>query len=323
MRNEAPGGNPPLDPPIGDPEDELMKEATAWTLRLRHAGAGDWEEFTGWLEADPRHWPAYREVARADLRIGALLEQVPERTAANDGAKWGRRGFIAAAAAAAAAAAIFYVSLPPAPTLYAIETGPGERRSIELAESTRIDLNGRSRIILDKENARFARLERGEALFRVRHLPDNPFRVEASDAQIRNVGTVFNVLNEGDTLIVEVAEGAVLFSADGDQLSLVAGKMLARQAGRTTTGSRLPATIGTWRRGELVYSSASYASIARDLARNTGIDVQASPGLGGRRFSGVILLDGDREALRRRVSLLLGVNVQLAGEGWVLAPADR
>jgi hypothetical protein len=37
----------------------------------------------------------------------------------------------------------------------------------------------------------------------------------------------------------------------------------------------------------------------------------------------VILLDGDREALRRRVSLLLGVNVQLAGEGWVLAPADR
>lgn len=307
---------------MGEAEDRIMEEATGWAIRLHHAGKTDWEEFVAWLEADERHWAAYRAIARIDLKVASLLpHQSPERTLQGRAA-WARRGFLTAGAAAAAAA-IAYMAMPGPAALYSIETGPGERRTVTLAGRTKIDLNGGTRVLLDRKNARFARLERGEALFDVEHIPSDPFRVEASDALIRNVGTVFNVRSEGDTLTVEVAEGAVLFSADGEQLSLVAGRRAVKEANRITLGSRDRATIGSWQRGELSYSAATYTEIARDLARNSGIQVQASPDVGRRRFSGVILLDGDREDLRRRVATLLGVEVRLAGEGWILAPADR
>ena len=38
---------------------EIEEQAVAWVIRLRDAGAEDWEEFTDWLEADPANAAAY------------------------------------------------------------------------------------------------------------------------------------------------------------------------------------------------------------------------------------------------------------------------
>lgn len=302
-----------------------MEEAIGWTIRLRRAGPDAWEEFTLWLEADPEHLPAYEEVALFDARLGTLLagEREPRAELPARSRGIGRRVLLAVGAAAALAASVGYVMLQAPPELYGIETAPGERRAIALDGGTRIDLNGGSRILLDRERPRFARLERGEALFSVVHRPSDPFRVEAGDVVIRNVGTVFNVLNQDHSIEAEVAEGAILFSADGEDLNLTAGQTAQEREGRVETGRRDPATVGGWRDGQLSYSSASFAEIARDLARNSGIAVRARPEVAERRFSGVIRLDPDRERLRRRLSALLEVDVRLAGEGWILAPSDR
>ena len=50
----------------------IEEEAIAWVLRLREAGADDWEAFTLWLEADPAHQAAYDEAALADLEAEEL-----------------------------------------------------------------------------------------------------------------------------------------------------------------------------------------------------------------------------------------------------------
>lgn len=305
--------------------EQIMDQAIGWTIRLRHAEAGHWQDFVQWLEADAAHRAAYLEVASLDLRVAELFEQnrSPDAAPARQRAPVVGRRALLAVGASAAAAAVAYFMLPGPSTLYAVETEPGERRAINLARGTRIDLNGASRILLDREDARFARLERGEALFTVFHEPSNPFQVEAGDAVIRNVGTVFNVLSDRETLVVEVSEGAVLFTADGEAVGLRAGETIRKEGNRIIAGRREPATIGGWRQGRLSYSSASYSEVARDLSRNSGLAVRAAPEVAGRRFSGVILLDGDREQLRRRISALLDVDVRLAGEGWILAPPDR
>lgn len=308
-------------------QEQIMEQAIGWAIRLHRADLRDWEDFTDWLEADPAHLAAYEEVGLADLRAAEQLGRhrsaptpAPLRRAARP---VGRRMLLAGGAAAALAASVGYFMLAGPQPLQAIETAPGERRTISLAGATSITLNGGSKILLDRGNVRFARLERGEALFSVVHEPSNPFRVEAGDVLIRNVGTVFNVLNQGDTIEAEVAQGAILFSADGEDLSLSAGDTAKAEAGAVETGRRDPTTVGGWRDGQLSYSSASFAQIARDLTRNSGIAVRARPEVAERRFSGVILLDPNRDRLRRRVSALLEVDVRLAGEGWILAPSDR
>jgi transmembrane sensor len=305
-----------------------MEEAIGWTIRLRDARAGEWEEFAGWLEADPEHLRVYEEVALADADAAALLplRQPPPAEPQPWGrhkAPIGRRLVLGGAAAAAIAATFGYVSLVAPRDIYAIETARGQRRTVALDGGTKIELNGASKILLDRKDVRFARLERGEAWFEVVHQADDPFRVEAGPAVVRNVGTKFNVLHEGETIAVEVAEGAVLFSSDGEEIGLSAGQAAQREAGQVTTTRREASSIGGWRGGQLNYASASYAQIARDLSRSSGVEVRAAPEVAARRFSGVIAVDPDRELMRRRLAALLEVNVRVAGEGWILAPPDR
>ena len=89
-------------------KDDIMDEAIRWTVRLREADAGAWEEFTGWLEADPEHLLAYEEVASLDA---GLEELEPQRAQSAEVVRFQarpllkRRALLGGAAAAMAAAA--------------------------------------------------------------------------------------------------------------------------------------------------------------------------------------------------------------------------
>ena len=309
---------------MADRKEQVMDEAIAWTIRLRHAEADQWQAFARWREADPAHLAAYESVAALDDGLDDLAPGPAVESRADRG--WSsRRSWLGGtvAAAAAAAAAVAWLMIPAPATLYPIETMPGERHMVNLPGGTVIHVNGGSRLLLDRANNRFARLEHGQALFSVVRDPGNPFRVDAGTVQIRNIGTVFDVEREksedGDVGI-EVAEGAVMISAGGQDLKLTSGET-AEVAGKTIeTGRRPAAAIGGWRDGQLSYSSATLAEIASDLSRSSGVQVRADPEVANRRFSGIILVDDDRDRLRARLAALLNVNVRLADDGWVLAP---
>lgn len=308
-------------------QQQISDEAIAWAIRLRGASAADWEEFTSWLEADPANLDAYEEVCAADeLAEGLPPAPEPARAAVEpvrEARPARRRTMLAWAAAAAVAGVIGYSSLPGPSDLYAVETAAGEQRRIALDDGSSIHLNGGSRLTLDRESPRFARLERGEALFTVVHSDSDPFRVEAGEARIEDLGTVFNVSRDGDAVSVGVAEGAVALSSDKQRVALSAG-MAARASGGAIVPLRQDAgTVGSWQRGVLSYSSAPLSEVALDLTRSAGLRLALSPELKDHRFSGTIILDGDRETLRRRVPALLGVEIRPAGEGWLLVPAER
>jgi transmembrane sensor len=308
--------------------EKVMTVAIGWVIRLRHADAREWEEFAAWLEADPRHLQAYEEVAAADEGLDALPPR--EVRAAEVAAEADvraepvpRRKVLGWAIAASVVGLAGYASLDTATDHYAVETIAGERRVVALADGSRIELNGDTKVALDRRTPRYARLERGEALFTVVHDASSPFRVEAGDADIEDLGTVFNVTRAGEVVGVEVAEGEVAVASGGQRAHLTPGMGVRAEGKRLTPSRRDPASVGDWKRGLLSYSSASYEQIAQDLFRNAGLGVQVDPELRERRFSGVIILGPDKSVLMARVAALLTVKARPAGEGWLLVPAEQ
>jgi transmembrane sensor len=302
--------------------DEMEAAAVAWLVRLREGGAEDWEAFVQWLEADPRHSEIYDELTLADDAAGGLPERAPEREE-EQAPGVGRRTFLSwAAAAAAALAGAGYLALWSSPDLQVIETAPGERRTLALADGSRIVLNGGTRLRIDPEAPRFARLETGEALFEISHQPDRPFRLAAGGAEVRVIGTIFNVLVEGDVFEVAVAEGAVAVDGDRHAVRLDAGMALRHEGRRVEVGARPPEAVGAWREARLAYSDAPLSRVAADLARNLGVPVEAAAEVRDRRFSGILMLD-DEEQSMRRAAALLGVEARRAGAGWLLVEQGR
>jgi transmembrane sensor len=304
------------------------EQAIGWVVRLRDAGADDWDAFTLWLEADPTHQRAYEEAALADLDAEALSPaprpvQPAWTPAAEPMQRPHRRRFLgwgAGAMAAAVAGLVAWTTIPAGAALYAVETGPGQHRRVDLADGSHIDLNGATRLQLDRNNVRFASVERGEALFTVVHDADRPFEVEAAGARMRDLGTTFNVVAERGAVEVGVAEGRVLFDPQGAAVDLSPGMSLRRAAAnaRPVVMRTEPDAIGGWRAGRLSYRSATVEQVAADLTRNLGVSVRASPSVARQAFTGVIMLDPDKGAAVRRAASLLGVSAGRSGDGWIL-----
>ncbi len=115
-------------------------------------------------------------------------------------------------------------------------TGAGQQRSLILEDGTVVRLNANSSL---EFGARFGRRSRrvhlqGEAYFEVEHQIDRPFIVSASSAQVRVVGTSFNVSSPSDSSVtVALLEGCV---RTGSQRTRIA----FRTAKTRRSGASLP-----------------------------------------------------------------------------------
>ena len=306
--------------------NDPLEAAIGWRLRLPGASPEEWQAFTAWLEADPAHLAAYDEVSLADATLGQLPPrrrpiivdhppaQLPVRS---------RRGWLVGGGLATVAAGVLTATLMQTSAAYALETRPGERRTVELADGSRIDLNGGSRIVLDRKNARKASLERGEALFTVVHDDDRPFEVRVGDDVLKDIGTVFAVLHEGKTIEVAVSEGAVIYNPEGEAVRIDPGRKLSDDGSDRVLLAQVDArTVGGWRHQRLSYSGAPLSRVAADLRRNLGVSVRVDPMIAERRFTGLVQLDGGQELLFERLSALLEVRAVRTGTGWTLTAGD-
>ena len=301
---------------------DIDDQALDWVIRLRAVAFDDWETFAAWLAVDPAHAAAYHAMAAADADMAELLASVPRPVIATPVRQpvRTRRWFGGAVAASVAVIAGFAV-LQQRSDPYLVETAAGVLRSIALADGSRIDVNGGSRLTLDRKHPREAALERGEVAFTVVHDASRPFRVSVGDATLVDIGTVFNVVRAGGATTVGVAEGAVVYNPGREAVQLVAGDVLhARDGdGRIVVGKIAATQVASWRTGRLVYDGASLAQVAADLSRNLGVSVVADRDVAGRQFRGVISLGKDRSRVMAGLGPLLGVHVIQDHGAWRLS----
>lgn len=240
------------------------RAAAEWVLRHdRGLAAGEQDEFSQWLAADPAHraaWAEHRWGWDELDRLAGLqtsVRAVPDPDLLKPGKA---RRLIPAlppslplllslsfAAAATLAFAAFFWSRPAAPfppaTVAAVAPATPlaliERR--ELPEGSVIELN-RGAIV----EARFSpgerrvKLLRGEAHFNVAPDATRPFVVDAGGVAVRAVGTAFNVRLDSAAVEILVTEGQVAVGADKGGQRPEAGHRLTDE-GRPTTKTVPPA----------------------------------------------------------------------------------
>ncbi|MGH6616931.1 FecR family protein [Sphingomonas sp.] len=308
--------------------DSIRDQARQWVIRLGDAAFDDWDGFTAWLEENPIHNAAYEQAAARDAAIVETLRTAPRPimpvVQPAMPARVSRRMWVGGAMAAAVAGIVGFATLRDTASPYIVETGPGVHRTVTLADGSSIALNGGTRLVLDHAAPRRATLERGEALFTVRHDDRDPFELKVGGTKLVDVGTVFNVVRDAAATRLAVSEGAVVYAPDTDAMRLDAGQALVATDGSRPVRTQIETTsVGAWRNGQLVYSNASLATVAADLSRNLGKPVGTIAGVGELRFTGIINLDTKAADPIAPIAPLLGVRAERNALGWTLTRQDR
>src|SRR5271155_3294928 len=202
----------------------IIAEASAWFIEFRADDVdGDARmRFIEWLRRSPEHIHAYLEISGvwADLPtadpegridIAALIERAraapdvialpADRPRSNSApsdvrphAVWRSRRAAVALAAVVLLAVAAVILLDRAKLNGVYTTGIGEQRTVQLLDGSTVELNARSTIqVRLTAEQRDVTLLDGQALFRVAKDKQRPFVVQAGDAQVRAVGTEFDV----------------------------------------------------------------------------------------------------------------------------------
>jgi transmembrane sensor len=151
----------------------------------------------------------------------------------------------------------------------------GERRQLELADGSRLTLDTGTELAVSWHlRSRRVELRQGRARFAVAKAVVRPFEVDASRAQVRVVGTVFDVRRDPAAVQVVVYEGKVEVRRAGEaQAALVTpGRALrvGNDSGNGQPAAAQPVDIdaaGGWQQGRLVFSRTPLSQALAEMQR--------------------------------------------------------
>ncbi len=296
--------------------DAIEAEAARW-YAAQDDDAMDWEGFTAWLEADPRHRAAFDEVALLGDAIDRQRTAIAARLPANEDVplelpqRTRRLGWGLTIGGAAAAALALLVAVPrtPAPAVYA--TAPGQTQVVALADGSKVTLAPASRLTVAGRSQDQLALE-GAAYFDIPHRPGRTLSVQVGGLEVRDIGTRFAITSGRDVARIEVAEGRLALNSErlAQPVALSAGHYADADlaAGRLQLGTVAPANVASWRSGQLRYADAPLALVAADIARYAGKPVEVDPALRTRRFSGVLRIS-DESKLAASLGAIMAIDV--------------
>lgn len=313
----------------GSPYQEArLGEAADWVVRLQSADLDEADAlaFDAWLRASPENARAYDAALRVAQEFAANAEAVHEGLRSRRAPAMANRRLylIAGAAAAAVSAAVVLPDLRPVtPQVYT--TAAGERRTVSLADGSRIDLNAGTRLsVALNRRERDVVLENGQAVFDVAADARRPFLIAAGDRTVHVVGTQFDVRRRGGRLAVTVVRGKVevrpAANAPGAAFRLHPGQRLEHTEG--AAGAQISAAAPDqalgWRSGRLVYRDQPLSDVVADLNAQFATPIRiADPTLAATPISGVLILD-DEDAVLRRLALLVSATTVRSDRGVTL-----
>jgi len=295
--------------------------AADWVVRLHAPGAGeaDWLAFDAWLSASPANRSAFDLAAalwtEIDAKAEAIAEALEDDIAARPARGWGGLRWSPAAMGGVAAAAMVAVLAPFAVGLIstpavAYATELGQRRTIQLADGSRVDLNSASSISVKMgRGRREVVMNDAEAAFDVAHDPAHPFIIHVGDQTVRVVGTQFDVSHRDGMISVTVRRGVVQVApADGGApVALTPGQQLQHREGAdsSTVGQVAADDAFAWREGRLICRDEALSAVVADLNHYFHKPIRVADGqIGALKFSGVLTIDDESSTLTRLSSLL-------------------
>lgn len=292
-------------------------EAAEWFERLRRPAvtARALKDFQAW-KASPANAEAFRRVEAGWRAAGALVGHPEVQAAAREAlAKRPlrrRRDWrqIWAPAAVVGALGLILLGWGEREFAPAYRTAVGEQRLVVLDDGSRVRLNTDSAVrVVFWGDTRRVHLRRGEALFDVAHDPDRPFVVAAGGAEVRALGTRFDVRRDGDGVSVTLLDGRVRVEDDrGEAAELSPNQQLrVTEAGLSRVRRAGPDAV-SWTSGRLVFQDMPLAAAVAEVNRYSArkIELSDAAGLGDEPVSGVFDA-GDVEAFAAAVAQVYGL----------------
>jgi transmembrane sensor len=284
----------------------VVAEASEWFIDFR-AGDVNGEarlRFIEWLRRSPEHIQAYLEVsgawselpssdpegrfdiaaliARARIEsdvitlppVNPRLPPAPPTALPRSFRKLPRRPVLAAATLALVASSTALFLWFDNDTARSYSTGIGEQRTIQLMDGSTVELNSRSRVkVRLTDRRRDVELIEGQALFRVAKDKQRPFVVQTGEAEVRAVGTEFDVYRKQTATIVTVVEGRVETYQESDgagapAILLSAGEQLTVLPHSVTKPTRADTTAATaWVQKRLIFEETPLSEVAEEFNR--------------------------------------------------------
>lgn len=306
---------------MAEPLDRQVLEAAAtWYVRLNAAVPSDElrQAWRAWLEAHPAHARAWARVEKLQCQLGALPREVALPTLV--GVRARRRAVLKTLALLLAAGGLGWSAREPVRDWSAqYRTGWGERRQLDLADGSRLELNTASAVdVAFGPDLRQVLLRRGEIFIETAADPSGrPFVVHLPEGSIRALGTRFGVRSEDGRARVAVLEHAVeVRPGHGLPVRVEAGQALGFAAGGSDTPTPLAPGEDAWRRGMLSVVDERLEDVLAELARYRTGYLHCDPAVADLRLSGAFSLD-DTDLALENLADSLPVRLRYLTRYWV------
>ncbi len=231
-----------------------------------------------------------------------------------------RRAFLKYAVAASilglACAAVWYF-LPSQPTMLAAGSEAG-KTEIGLSDGSHVFVNTGSKLAFPEKFTGPKRLVNltGEAFFEVAKDATKPFIIETDVAQIRVVGTKFNVKSTADRCEVFVEEGHVVVESNGQKGDLLAGQgaILFKNGAKIQPTARRNAAA--WAHDQLLFDNTPLPDALADLSDFYHVKIWTDDAkLQGSRFSWSKPVSGKLDDVLEIIAATFGARVERVVEG--------
>lgn len=316
----------------------VRQQAIAWLVESRSGAmtSTQHQALARWRSAHPAHEAAWAQVSgaldhalqplepfsvqgsdstAADAALGALLQ--PDRR---------KRRLVGGslAVAGAAFAGLLAHRITPLPGLLAdAHTATAERRTVALADGSRLLLDARTAVdIAIGPGSRRVHLRQGALIAEV--APDaatRPFAVHTRHGEAHALGTRCMVrVQDERTQVAALAQAVALHASDGLRKAVVAeGQGAWIDAHGTITPTPTPAAdLAAWQRGMLALQDGTLADVVEALRPYRRGFIRVSPAAARLPVLGVFPLD-DTDHTLQALADTLPITVRRYQGGWMVA----
>lgn len=255
-----------------DEQRLALRGAAQWLSRLAASpeDPGVNAAWLQWRQADPAHGWAWQRVEQMQSQLTGLPGEFACRVLDGAPTRTDRRAVLKGLALLAGVGALGWNGYRQAPLWLADQrTGIGERRTLTLADGTRLSLNTSTSVdIRFDARTRLIRLHAGEILLQTGADP-RPLHVRTAQGDLRALGTRFSVRQLDSTTRLDVLEHAVAVRPDVlvDERVVSAGQGMDFSA--SVFGPLRPVESGTgeWTNGRLLVDGWPLRRLLAELSR--------------------------------------------------------
>ena len=310
------------------PDPQVVKQAISWALRLRNnrANVRLRAQCEQWRAAHHDHEMAWQRVQALQQELSSQLTAIPGAHVALESSAQGlsRRQALKVLSGVALVGSAAWISRDLTGWqrwTSDLATATGERRSVQLPDGTRLQLNTDSAVDLNfNPHQRLIHLVRGEILVTCGADSSAPLLVQTRHGLFEGIDGRFSVRQDSDCTRLSVVSGNVAIhsphQADGLSTQVHAGENYLVRPSEAVPAPPMNMDVGAWADGLIVTRGMRLADFLGEVGRYRHGYLGCSAGIAELRLSGVFRLE-DTDKLLALLPQTLPVQVRYRTRWWV------